>query len=300
MLRRTLLLLLPAVILTVVCGATSFAQITAPVPTEGVKGYGAIPMPYNGNLGKFDISVGRSGDVIFGGFRYDEVSPDGTVVTSIFPKAITGLTVRGNFATITAVGYWNGMPANITIEALDDLSGDWFHINAVPQGAILIIYDRAGGVLPGGEIVVFSSPPAPAAYAKGEGTIAVYRNIGKFSFSAETTNSGPRGTVYYVEYSPTASITSKPKVRIYVPQVQQFEVTGNTAVLRGKGTFNGRAAWIEVRAIDNEASMLPVVRPDEFYIRALPLATDTWSSVAYNAGGPLTSGDIVVRTANTP
>lgn len=128
--------------------STALAQTSPnPVPDAGVRGSGAIPPPYGGALGVFDVNAARSGDVLFGGFRYQELRPDGTRGQVIYSQAVTGLRVLGNTATVDAVGYWNNMLCDLTIEALDDLSGDWFHITARPRGPLTIIYDQAGGLI---------------------------------------------------------------------------------------------------------------------------------------------------------
>lgn len=296
--RRVLYILLPAVLLASLCGA-SLAQIApVPLPEAGVRGSGAIPLRTNATLGAFDINVAKSGDVLLGGFRYQEVglasSIRGNVILS---KTITSLTVSGNTATILADGYWNNMPATIKIEVLDDNpSGDWFHITAVPKGPLTIIYDQAGGVIKG-DIVVYGG--ASNSFANGYGTIAVSNtNIGKFKFEATSVGGIVRGSLNYAEYSPIASTAfTRPPISIFLPAVQYLRVEGNTAVFGGVGKLNGRLAKIEVRAIDNSMLMGPIARPDEFYIKAQTDATTEIADISYEAGGPV-KGEITVGTRN--
>lgn len=143
----------------------------------------------------FDVSAARSGDVLFGGFRYQELRPDGTRGQVIYSQAVTGLRVLGNTATVDAVGYWNNMLCDLTIEALDDLSDDWSHITARPRGPLTIIYDQAGGLIKG-DLQVFSAPRAPDIRTSGSGMIgASSTTVGRFAFRAEKTSGAVRGTI---------------------------------------------------------------------------------------------------------
>ena len=298
MYRRIAFILLAAITLAAVAGSTALGQATT--PTAYVKGSGAIQLSQT-NLGLFDVNVVRFGTVPTGGFRYTEVASNSTKpIAVIVSRTLKSLVVRGNFATIMADGFWNGVLCNLTVECLDDNpSGDWFHINAKPINSPLpVIYDAAGGVIKG-DIVVFSQP-AQAGYAKGYGTIATTNNcIGKFQFWAELTSAGVAGAINYVDYNPISmSPVVRPRAVIYVPRVQTLTITGNVAVLTGPGTLNGRPAQVQVTAIDNSLSFGPV-RRDEFYIKAIPLTTDSISAI-YQAGGPLTSGDIVVAPRTGP
>lgn len=297
-----LLAFVPVVLLVGLCGA-SVAQISPyPVPDQGIKGQGAIQIAY-GNLGLFDINVARSGGLLIGGFRFTEVTPTGQRVNVIFSKQLVDLRIEGNVGTVRAVGYWNNMLSDITLVALDDLSGDNLHIIARPRNMLPVIYDQQGGVIKG-DIVVFGAPPAPDVYTKGYGAIAIPTGIagaiGKFRFDAASIDGMVRGSLYYAECRQNAVSIERPRVHIYLPRVQFLRVDGNVAVFGGPGSFNGRPAKVEVRAVDWSMIGTPLPRPDEFYIKAVSLTADSVSSVAYEAGGPLIpgSGDIVVGTFN--
>ncbi|MDI6828551.1 MAG: hypothetical protein QME62_08725 [Armatimonadota bacterium] len=301
MLRRTALVAIAAALITVAFAPHLFAQIT-PTPEAGVKGAGAI-LVHQTNYGVFDINVARSGNVLFGGFKYQELSSNsGARSCIIYSRAVTGLRIEGNHAWIYAIGWWNGMESNLMVEVIDDLNSDWFHIVARPANSpIPIIYDEAGGVIKG-DIVVYSAPSVPDLFTKGQGTIAVGKNTGKFTFEASRINGVIKGSLYYVEYNPLIpSVTIRPPIRIYLPAVERLQVIENTAIMVGKGTLNGKPALIEVKAVDNVAPDNPgIPSRDEFYIRAMPLQNDSLSKIAYEAGGPLTSGDIVVTVSNSP
>ncbi|MGC8861211.1 MAG: hypothetical protein ACP5R5_00380 [Armatimonadota bacterium] len=295
MYRRTASIILAVVALAVAIGSASFGQ--AAIPDAYVKGSGAIQV--GTNLGLFEINVVRTGAILNGGFRYTEVASNATrPVAVIVSRVVKSLVVNGNFATITAEGIWNGVPSNLTVECLDDNpSGDWFHITAVPISSPMpVIYDAAGGVIKG-DIAVFSRPAA-AGYTKGYGTIATANNcIGKFRFWAELTSAGVRGCLNYVDYNPAAlSAIVRPRAVIYLPRVERLIIVGNTAVFGGKGALNGRPALIEVKVVDNASPSGPAVR-DAFFIKATPLTADSVTA-GYEAGGPLTSGDIVVAPIN--
>ncbi|MCL6518512.1 MAG: hypothetical protein K6T99_01650 [Armatimonadetes bacterium] len=301
MLRRTALVVIAAALMAVVFSPHLTAQ-TTPVPEASVKGTGAILVDQT-TYGVFDINVARSGNVLFGGFKYQELPSNPSIRPCvIYSRSVTGLRIEGNHAWIHAVGWWNGMAANLMVEVIDDLNQDWFHIVAKPLNSPLpIIYDKAGGVIKG-DIVVYSAPPTPNLSAKGQGTIAVGKNTGKFTFEASKINGVVKGSLYYVEYNPLVQAVSiRPPVKIYLPAVEHLQISENVAVMVGKGTFNGRPALIEVKAIDNAAPDDPSTSlRDEFYIRAIPLVSDSLSKIAYSAGGPLTSGDIAVIVYRTP
>ncbi len=291
--RRVGVILLTAFLVSAVAGSACLAQLQ--VPNAYVKGSGAIQIGNSNNIGQFEINVVKQGPVVSGGIKFVEISPDSTKpVNVIVSRVVKTLCVQGNFATITAEGLWNTMPAEIKVECLDDNpSGDWFHITAKPIRSMLpVIYDAAGGVIKG-DIVVFSQP-AVSGYAKGCGAIRTSNaGVGKFWFHAEVTPVGVRGWINYIDLNPlAASVTARPKVVIYVPRIDYAEIVGNTAVIRGKGTLNGRPALVEVKAVDNGYPPTGVA-PDEFYIIARPLVADV-AEPLYREGGPLIAGDVVV------
>lgn len=286
MFRRTILLLVPLALLAGSC--------VAAVPEAGVKGSGAIAAS-DTSIGVFEIAVGRSGDVLFGGLKYQELDSNATIVRPmhvIYSQAVTSLVVTGSSARIQAVGYWNGMPSDITVECKDNPSGvDWFSIVARPRSMLTIIYVKSGDLIKG-DIVVFGSTTT-AGYAAGQGAIAVGQNLGAFAFKAQVNSAGVAGYAHYAELTPAATSISRPPVRIYLPKIEQMSVQGNMAVFGGRGTFNGMPALIQIKAVDNAPSPIGPVVPDEFYITARLIFADAVTP-AYSAGGPLVRGDLVV------
>lgn len=287
MLRRLSLVLLVLTLATSAC----FGAIQA-----GVKGSGAIAAGQN-SVGTFEVSVAQDGDVLFGGFKYAEYSTIGTSARPahmIYSQTLTSLVAVGNYARVQAVGFWNGMLSDLTIEARDNATGtDWFHVTARPRSPLDIIYDKEGYLIKG-DLVVVGSTPAPG-YATGAGAIRVGLNTGVFQFEAQTVNSGVNGYAYYSEASQSITPISRQPVRIYLPRVQKLVIVDNTAVLSGRGTLNGRPAMVEIKAVDNytPGPIMPQVRADEFYISARFLYTDS-AAAGYSAGGPLIKGDIEV------
>ncbi len=290
MFRRIAVVLVFAFVLAFVSGALAFSQC-------GIKGVGSIHTS-NTNIGTLSINVARSGQVLTGGFRYTEVnsvSPSNRPIAVIYSTRLIAVDVTGNVGRVEAEGFWNGMLSKLYVEALDDLSGDWYLIRAIPINSPLpVLYEASGGVFKG-DIEVYCVPTIGCTY--GEGTIAVPRpdstvpNIGKFAFKAEVTSDGNvRGVIHYVEYYPYSNaVVSRPRVTIYVPVVQRLEFPGsNEALLVGRGTLNGRPADVVVKAVDN--------RPDFFYIKATCPYTSPYIWPEYSAGGPLTSGNITVVT----
>ncbi|MGQ9456561.1 MAG: hypothetical protein ACUVRS_12105 [Armatimonadota bacterium] len=297
MARRIVITLFAVLLVTAVTSSACFSQVQ--VPTAYVKGSGAIKVG-EANIGMFEVNVVKSGSVVSGGIKFTEVSPDSTKpVNVIISRVVKALCVQGNFATITAEGLWNRMPAQIKVECLDDNpSGDWFHITAKPINSPLpIIYDAAGGLIKG-DIVVFSQS-CVYGYTRGYGAIRTPgAGVGRFSFKAELTNAGVKGWLSYVDFNPSAaSVVARPKVVIYVPQIESLELVGNTAVMKGKGTLNGRPVIVWAKAVDNSSPVAPTP-VDEFYITARPVSADAFDA-GYEAGGPLIFGDIVVVILRT-
>lgn len=297
-LKRTLAVLFAAILLIAVCLVPSMAQ-TSTTPDASVKGSGTITANTT-NTGQFDINVARFGTTLSGGFKYSEISADGSqVLARIYSQTITDMVVMGNTATIKASGFWDGMPANLTIKVLDDTAGDSFQITAeqqLPPGSMAPIrlpYNQGGG-LTSGDIRVVGQTPVLDMSTKGDGTILVKRNTGRFSFHAEKISGVVKGALDYTEYNPMImSPTLRAAVRIYIPAVEKLAVTGNTAVFSGKGTFNGMPASIEVTAVDYTKSAIAV--PDHFTIKATTLTGKLMiATFYYSADGPLTSGDVVV------
>lgn len=297
MAKRVVLALFAVLLVAAVAGSACLAQVQ--VPTAYVRGSGAIKVGET-NIGMFEVNVVKSGPVVSGGIKFTEVSPDSTKpVNVIISRVVKALCVQGNFATITAEGLWNRMPAQIKVECLDDTpSGDWFHITAKPINSPLpVIYDAAGGLIKG-DIVVFSQSLV-YGYTKGCGAIRTPgAGIGRFSFKAELTNAGVKGWLSYVDFNPlSTSVVARPKVIIYVPQIESLELVGNTAIMKGKGTLNGRPVLVWAKAVDNSSPVAPTP-VDEFYIVARPASPDALEA-GYEAGGPLISGDIVVVILRT-
>lgn len=302
--KSMVLILLTAVVAAVTCGAVSFAQAPPappilPEPDMGVRGTGAISAPL-GAMGVLDVNVWSADGSVYGGFQYREMSPAVRRSTTIVAKSVTEIDVEGNSAIVKAIGMWNGMPANITVEALDgSSSGDWFRIVAVPIGPMTIIFERSGGLVKG-DLVVFSQPPPPPPdlRTKGQGVIAVRNGFGKFQFSAESIGGVVTGSLLYAEVSPLVSpMPIRPNAHITLRMVRRLDVVGNIAVFSGIGTFNAVPALIEVRVTDNSMLDSPVPIPDQFAIRATSAATTSFPpEVLYEAGGPLRGGDIIVVT----
>ncbi len=294
MCRRSLSVLLCAVVLVALSLSVCVAQITSyPSPDSGVKGSGAIRFGVDGKIGAFDINVARAGNLLLGGFKFSEISPTSVSRGNvIYSRTIESLEVRGNFATVKAVGYWNNMLCNIQVEALDDNPcGDWFRIVARPF-FLDIIYEAAGGVIRG-DIVVFSNP-VPDCFAKGIGAIAASSGVGRFDFNAVKTGGVVKGRLFYSEYLFTAN-SIRPRVSIYLPAVAELRVSGLVGTFSGIGRLNGVPARIEVRVVDWSPTYR---RADEFYIKAMPLAVDVLSAAGYQAGGPLVAGELTVGTSS--
>lgn len=309
MLRRLWVGMVLVVALPILLAGSSLSQVSpSPEPDAGVRGTGAIQTG-DGAVGVLDINVARSGDVLFGGFRFQEsfassITNRGSI---IYSQAITGLaivpkpdsTVPVLTATVDAIGFWDGMRSALQVYVEDLGSGkDFIRVVARPE-FLDIIYIREGYLIKG-DIVVYLSQPVPDAVAKGYGVIAVGMNLGKFEFAAERRGGVVRGRLYYTEYNPRVmSPIIRPRVQIYIPEVSLLTVQSNIATLAGKGTFNGRPAYVEVRAIDWSPAYR---RPDEFYITARPVENSSGSYFFYSAGGPLLSaypGEIVVRVSST-
>jgi len=307
--RRSWVSMMMVVALPILLAASSLSQISpSPEPDAGVRGTGAIQTS-DGGVGVLDINVARSGGVLFGGFRFQESFASSIVNRGnvIYSQAITGLTIAPKSdsavpvltATVDAIGFWNGMRSTLQVYVEDLGPGkDFIRIVARPE-FLDVIYIREGYLIKG-DIVVYLSQPVPDAIAKGYGVIAVGTNLGKFEFIAERTGGVVRGKLYYTEYNPRVmSPIVRPRVQIFIPEVSLLTVESNVASLAGKGTFNGRPAYVEVRAIDWSPAYR---RPDEFYITARPLDNSSGSYFFYRAGGPLLSaypGEIVVRVSNS-
>lgn len=286
--RRIVFILLSAMVLTSLILLPSSAQST--VPDAGVRGIGIIQIS-NSGIGTLDINIAKSEDVIFGGFKYWASDADGIRRNYIYSLAVTEFSVVGNQATVQAVGYWNGMLSDLTVQVTDG-SPDWYRVSAGPRGWLPYVYEQEGWLIKG-DLAVFTNAQADA-WAKGEGEIEA-RNIAKFRFFAEKTGNVVKGSVNYVELSPSStSVLERAKISIYLPEVKTLEVdsTGRRAILTGPGTLNGRPARIEVEVKDNNSGSLPV--QDEFYIRAFSLNTNSVTKVSYEAGGSLKSGNIEV------
>jgi|DewCreStandDraft_4_1066084.scaffolds.fasta_scaffold94783_2 hypothetical protein len=295
--RRFAFVVVAAVTLAAISGSLALAQ-------SGVRGTAAIYVS-NTNVGTLSINVAKVGQVLNGSFRYTEVcpvSPSNRPVASIYSTRLTSIDVRGNFATVKAIGFWNGMLSDLLVEVLDDNpSGDWYHIRAVPIDSPLpVLYEAAGGVFRG-DLVVFGAPPT-VGRAFGQGTISfsANTNVGKFQFKAQSSPNGVvEGSIYYAEYTPGAAIVTRPKVTIYVPAVQMlFFPATNVAVLKGRGTMNGRPAEVELKATDNRKPTDPAsALPDFLYIKAVVPVAASIDTGVYEAFGPVRTGDIVVQPA---
>lgn len=292
---RLLILVLVAVIFAV-CTPLAFAQVAAPQPDAGVRGSGAI-LTTDSALGAFDINVAKFGTTLSGGIRYTEITPDGRRGAVIYSQSIDDLGIDRGSAIIKATGYWNGIASKLTVEVLDAAAGDRFRIIAepisTPTGPTFLPYDQ-GGPLTRGDIVVFNASQTPDAYAKGYGTIDLSPVLGRFEFGAAKSGDNVKGSIGYMELNPiAASPIARPRIAIYCPSVQTLTVTGNTAVLTGKGTLNGRPASIKVDVTDNSVLASPAPVADYFHIIATPLNASS-AMPAYEASGYLKTGEISV------
>jgi hypothetical protein len=245
-------------------------------------------------MAKFDINVYRCGNILSGWVRFTEFIPDGSCLNTVVTRQITGLEVVGNVANVTAVGALNGVPAKISVTALDDLAGDNLKIVAsslVTDSAVCREYVRQGGVTEG-DLVVFSRIQITGV-AKGRGAINHDRNVCKFEFSATSTSDGcVQGAINFTENDPRImSIIPRPLVRITVPKVTMLKIDGKVATLQGPGTFNGKPARVTVYVEDKytPGTQTFVAVSDLFVIEAV-LET----GAVYAVKGLLVNGDIVV------
>lgn len=315
MARSALRVLLFAAVVLAAFGVNALAQEGTgeawPTPDAYVRGWGAITIPFpeavirKPNLGFFGINVNQFRDQVYGGFHYREVTPEGKVVAWMYSRIVQKLEVRGNTATILAEGVVNGQRAIISIEALDDLAGDWMRISASGYFLDVVLYNAAGGVSQG-NIQIWKRPP-PGSLTFGHGAVALPENrimagntLGVFKFDVRNFPSGPVGGLSYTE-----AAMNRPGVRIFVPQFAVLEVKGNKATMAGNGTINGRPAKVHVEVVDNMdpqsrvPTLIPPV-PDEFALRADYLISpqlDMPQPAPYYVKRPLVKGDIVVRDA---
>lgn len=245
-----------------------------------------------------------------GGFQIRELSV--TAATSvqrtvmIVSRRVTGMSIEGNTATIRAEGTFNGRPACLTLEVLDDTAGDWIRVRADGCMLDVIYYDKAGGVKQG-DIRVWQRPIV-AGFTKGVGSINVVRpgqtapNVGNFEFVAENTSAGPRGRLLFREINPRAlTPVDRPLVAIELTSLQELAIIRNRAVFHGEGTMVDatgiRRVNVSAVAVDNRPAG-PIINdgvivPDSF---AISVNDPLMPSLVplYFASGPLTRGDIVV------
>lgn len=304
-----------AVAAALATGATAQSLAPAPGPDAYVRGVGVITVPpppvdaiLPANSGILHVNVYKVGTRLLGGFSYREVTPDGKVVDSIVSRIVKSADIEGNKAEITAEGLYGKMPACLRLEVVDDPgAGDWYRISANGCMLTVIYYDASGG-LKSGDLQVWKRPAPPKpARAVGAGAIRIPLAsqpgyiVGSFKFQAETTPLGPKGGISYATYDPrTASIINRPIVTVFVPKINHFEVTGNSALLVGIGTYNGKPATVHVVGVDNNKPgpgpvVLPI-QPDRFSIKVYdPVATVI--NPIYQAEGLLFQGDIAVMQA---
>ncbi len=305
---RSILLAVAAAALCLPAVAQESGDFAA-LPDAFVRGFGSYPVPADSasSIAKpdmvfFNINVTEFRGLLYGGMNYRRVSPDGRLKSYMFSTRIESLEVNGNFATIRASAIYNGKPACMFVEVLDDNpSGDWAHFQA--NGCMLtVIYEDTAGGLVSGDVKVWTRP-APRAMASGAGAIALPIGIpekprlGVFQFKAETTPWGPEGSLQYTEGPVSANTYGN---SIFVPRWEKFGAVGNKAEMAGRGYWNGRAALVSVRVEDNvdpRKQYLIAPPPDFFEIHAMLLFPDTrLGAPEYHAGGPVIRGDIIVRT----
>lgn len=275
-------------------------------PDVAVRGVGAVALGEAKTLGMFDINIARWSNTptaalpIGGSISFTELDAKGNRINTVISKEIKAIKVDGNVAEVVATGYLNGKPVEIDLTVLDDnASGDNLRIVAKPLPTITggpvgppiaAPYERQGGVIKG-DIIVFQRID-PVVFANGAGTILVGQSIGKFTFNARGNSTASIGEIYYAASDPRRmSPTAIPAITISVPKVVALKVDGKTAVLEGVGTLNGKPVKVRVKVFDSVTPLagVPIVAKDVFSIEAV-----LEDGTTYTAGGPLTSGDIVV------
>ncbi|MEJ5298291.1 MAG: hypothetical protein WHZ52_09680 [Armatimonadota bacterium] len=281
----------------------------AQLPDAYVRGFGSYPVPADNasTIAKpdtvfFHINVTDFRGLLYGGMNYRRVTPDGKLKSYMFSTRIEALEIKGNFATIRAQAVYNGKPACMFVEVLDDTpSGDWAHFQA--NGCMLtVIYEDTAGGLNSGDIKVWTKP-APRAVAMGAGAIALpgpvvdKQRLGVFQFKAETTPAGPAGSLHYTDSPYNAASFGN---NIFVPRWEKFGAVANRAEMAGRGYWNGRPAMVVVKVEDNvdpRARYLVAPPPDFFEVQAKLLNADPrLGAPEYVAGGPVIRGDIIVKT----
>jgi hypothetical protein len=320
--RKLTILFAITIGLKLMTGTASYAQ-TSTAPDSGVRGSGIAAITdstgaVTPKLVQFDINVAQAGTTVFGTFQWMEATPTAanTFVQPriIISKKIDTLTISGSVATVTADGYLNDRPATITMICTDDPTGDTIQIDAttiVPPGSAMpVVNYQAVAKVTKGTLVVFSKP-ATASFARGVGVIHVSpTNDGQFNFTALSAPAGVSGSIHYVDYNKLVlSPMVRPFVVIDVAKIDTLVVTGDTAVITGRGLINGVPANVTL----NVADLAPAIKPgvtttvfDTFAIEADLISATPASAVSWNrqykASGPVIQGDIVVGTvtATTP
>jgi hypothetical protein len=320
--RKLTILFAITIGLKLMTGTAAYAQ-TSTAPNSGVRGSGIAAITDSTGaatpkLVQYNINVAQAGTTLFGTFQWMEATPTATNTfvqpRIIVSKKIDTLAISDGVATITADGYLNDRPATITLICTEDSAGDTIQIDAttiVPPGSAMPVvnYQALAKVIKG-TLVVFSQP-ATASFARGAGVIHVSpTNDGQFNFSATSVPAGVSGSLHYVDYNKMVlSPMIRPFVVIDVAKFDTLVVTGDTAVITGKGLINGVPANVTL----NVADLAPPVKPgvtttvfDTFAIEAdvisaIPVSVTSWNG-QYKASGPVVIGDIVVGTvtAGTP
>ncbi len=258
-----------------------------------------------------------------------EVGPTSAApVCVIVSQKITGLTVKGTTATVTAIGFYNGVLSTLTVVAVAGTPKTSppgaFSISAVPQNGNPGYYQpplpASGGTQPqaplvSGSLVVFGGTSETEEYTDGSGTIPVRGDMGVFNFSATETEIDNvvlqyGGSLNYTEVARLGANTivstiSKLVTRIYFPAVTSLSIGlgGHSATFGGTGYFNGiYGATITVNVLGNGPPGILTGATGQFVLQpAFSIeATDSNGNVLYTTGGtppipiPLSTGYIVI------
>lgn len=149
-----------------------------PIAAQFAKGAGIIPV--GTNIGQFSFSAtsaapGTNGTVLFAEFNPMVMSPVNRPVVMIQVRQIATLAVDGNTAVMTGPGILNGIPATVTVTAVDNVkpsptatptdiiaAADTFAITATPVAtdSTLRSYSASGSLTKGDVVVGAIAPTA--------------------------------------------------------------------------------------------------------------------------------------------
>ncbi len=140
---------------------------------------------------------------------------------------------------------------------------------------------------------VGSAALAQVGATYGKGSIKVSdTSVGVFSFEVYSMPMAIKGYLNHIE---SGLATTNRGHRVSLTSVDKFACTAHNAAFAGFGVFDGQKARVEVNVYDGGSSAS--ARADTFTI--VVYSVDSATKVLYKAGGPLASGDIVVRCLAT-